>query len=303
MKYLVNDYMVYLKKEKRLSENTISAYLRDVNQYVIYLDKYHKISKSKLITKKHLELYLATIRRKFSSASYARKLTSLKSFYKFLDLEQEIEFDFSKDIEAPKAEKKLPVVLSVEEVSKLFDAIDTTTILGIRNLALLELIYGSGLRVSELLNIKLSDIHLNDSYIDVIGKGDKERMVPISPMAVKAIKSYILKSREVLLKDNNFNYLFINNAGNTLSRQGFFKLLKVLSNNANLDIDISPHTLRHSFATHLLENGMDLRTLQTLLGHEDISTTQIYTHINKKRLNDVYSNTHPRAIKGEKENV
>lgn len=297
MKYIIKDYELYLKKEKRVSDNTVSAYLKDIQQYIFFLEKYHKLTKSKQIEKKHLDNYLANIRKKFSDSSYARKLTAIKSFYKFLDLEQEIEVDFAKDIEAPKQNKPLPQVLSVEEVTKLFEEIDLNTDLGLRNLALLELIYGSGLRVSELLDIKLSDLHINESYINVVGKGDKERMVPISQMAVSAIKKYILKARERLLKDKDSPYLFINNMGNQLSRQGFFKLLKVLSTQANLEIDISPHTLRHSFATHLLENGMDLRTLQVLLGHEDISTTQIYTHINNKRLNDVYSSTHPRAKK------
>lgn len=295
MKYLYKDYEYYLSKERRLSKNTIDAYLKDVNQYIIFLDKYHKISKSKLIEKKHLENYLKTLRKKYSDSTYARKLTALKSFYQFMETENEISFDYSKDIEAPKQVKTLPKVLSIEEVTLLFDHIDLSTNLGIRNMALLELIYGSGLRVSELLDIKLSDIHLNDAYIRVIGKGNKERIVPISQMAVKALKNYLLKSREELLKGKVDLHLFINNAGNKLSRQGFFKVLKVLSNEAGIDNDISPHTLRHSFATHLLENGMDLRTLQILLGHEDISTTQIYTHINNKRLKDVYVDTHPRA--------
>ncbi|MDY0278301.1 MAG: tyrosine recombinase, partial [Acholeplasma sp.] len=213
-------------------------------------------------------------------------------------MEGEIDEDYTKDIEAPKIEKKLPKVLSVEEVTKLFETIDTNTDLGIRNMALFELIYGSGLRVSELVEIKLKDLHISDSYISIIGKGDKERIVPISDIAVKSVKEYILKSREKLLKNKTSPYLFVNNTGEKLSRQGFFKLLKTIALKANIDNDISPHTLRHSFATHLLENGMDLRTLQTLLGHEDISTTQIYTHINNKRLKDVYENSHPRA-KGE----
>lgn len=302
MNYLVKDYEYYLKNEKRLSKNSIEAYKKDVEQYMNYLDKIYKISKTKHIENKHLDNYLKLIRKKYSSSTYARKLTSIKGFYKFLELEQEIEVNYSKEIDAPKAKKTLPIIISVEDVTKLFDHIDINTDLGLRNLALLEIIYGSGLRVSELLNIKLTDIHLNESYIIVTGKGNKERIVPISSMAVKAIKNYILKSRENLLNGNKTDYLFINNIGNQLSRQGFFKLLKVLAKNSNIETDISPHTLRHSFATHLLENGMDLRTLQTLLGHEDISTTQIYTHINNKRLNDVYSSTHPRA-KEKKDNV
>lgn len=302
MKYIIKDYELYLKKEKGLLENSVSAYSKDINQYTDYLQKNYEIKKPNKIEKKHLENYLKNLRKKITSASYARKLTAIKSFYKFLSLEKEIDEDYAKLIDTPKKIKKLPQVLSVDEVLKIFEAIDLDSELGLRNLALLELIYGSGLRVSELLDIKLKDIHLNESYITIIGKGDKERMVPISQWAVKATKNYMLKSRERLLKNNVSNYLFINNSGSKLSRQGFFKILKQLTKNAGIETECSPHTLRHSFATHLLENGMDLRTLQTLLGHEDISTTQIYTHINNKRLTEVYESTHPRA-KGGNENV
>lgn len=295
MKYIFKDYQFYLEKEKGLSKNTINSYLKDIEQYLIFLEKYHNVNKPRKIEKKHLENYLKGLRKKFKDTTYARKLTAIKGFYKFLELENEIEEDYAKFIETPKTTKNLPQVLSVEEVIKLLDAIDTNTPLGLRNLALIELIYGSGLRVSELLNIQLKDIHLNEAYIIVVGKGNKERMVPISEFAVKACKQYLLKGREELLKGNVTMYLFINNSGGKLSRQGFFKILNTLAKKANISIDISPHTLRHSFATHLLENGMDLRTLQTLLGHEDISTTQIYTHISNQRLQNVYENTHPRA--------
>ena len=296
MKYIVKDYEYYLKKERGLSNNTINSYLNDINQYILFLDKYHNIKTPKKLTKKVLDNYLKNLRSKFSSASYARKLTSIKAFYKFLHLENEIEEDEAKTIESPKTKKTLPQVLTVDEVNNLFNIIDNNTPLGLRNTALLEFIYGSGLRVSELLNIALKDLHLNDSYITVVGKGDKERMVPISRSAVLACRKYLISGREELLKTNT-NYLFINNNGTKLSRQGFHKVLKGLAVDAGVEIDISAHTLRHSFATHLLENGMDLRTLQILLGHEDISTTQIYTHISNKRLSEVYEKTHPRAKK------
>lgn len=302
MKFIVKDFEYYLKKEKGLSSNTIKNYLSDIEQYITFLDKYHNIKAPKHLTKKVLDNYLKNIRLKFLSASYARKLTAIKSFYKFLQLENEIEIDEAKTIEAPKAVKKLPQVLTVEEVNNLFKSIDNNTPLGLRNTALLEFIYGSGLRVSELLNITLKDLHLNDSYVEIIGKGDKERFVPISRSAVYACRRYLNYGREKLLKKNN-NYLFINNNGSQLSRQGFHKILKGLAVDASIEINISAHTLRHSFATHLLENGMDLRTLQTLLGHEDISTTQIYTHISNKRLSEVYEKTHPRAKKESNKNV
>ncbi|PKK96156.1 MAG: site-specific tyrosine recombinase XerD, partial [Tenericutes bacterium HGW-Tenericutes-3] len=162
-------------------------------------------------------------------------------------------------------------------------------------MALLELIYGSGLRVTELLDIRMEDIHLNQGYVIVKGKGSKERMVPISDMSTIALRNYIVKARENLVKDSKTNFLFVNLNGQRLSRQGFFKLLKKLASEAGVQTECSPHTLRHSFATHLLENGMDLRTLQSLLGHEDISTTQIYTHISQQRIKEIYRNAHPRA--------
>ncbi|VEU82361.1 site-specific tyrosine recombinase XerD [Acholeplasma hippikon] len=302
MKYLINDYNFYLKNEKGLSKNTISAYLKDVQFYTEFLNKYHQITKVDQIELKHLESYLKSLKNKGMDAkTQARKLTSIKSFHEFLFLEKEVDSNIAKRIKSPKISKNLPSVLSVEEVVQLLEAIDKTTPLGLRNVALLELIYGSGLRVSELLNIKISDIHMAQSYIIVLGKGNKERMVPISDMATLAIRNYLTKGREQLLKEPT-NYLFLNLNGETLSRVGFFKVLKKLANDANLDASkISPHTLRHSFATHLLENGMDLRSLQSLLGHEDISTTQIYTHISQKRLREVYNNAHPRAKEEENE--
>lgn len=295
MKYLVKDYEYYLRKERGLSKNTINSYLVDVNQYLEFLAKYHDINKAKDLNRKSLDNYLKLVRKKFSNATYARKLTAIKNFYNFLILENEIIDNYTKDIESPKMAKTLPSVLSVEEVTNIFNSIDTSTPLGLRNLTLLEFIYGSGLRVSELLNIELKDIHLTEKYISVIGKGEKERYVPLSQPAVIACRNYLLKSREILLKGNDSLHLFININGSKLSRQGFYKELKKMAENANVRTDISPHTLRHSFATHLLENGIDLRTLQTILGHEDISTTQIYTHISNRRLEEVYNKAHPRA--------
>ena len=302
MKYLLKDYEYYLKQEKGRSKNTVDAYLRDLNQYKDFLSKYHQINKPKYIEKKHIDGYLKSVSKKMSSASVARKLTAIKSFHHFLLLEKEVDIDVTKTFSTPKIAKKLPKVLSVDEVVSLLEKVDKSDPLGLRNKALLELVYGSGLRVSELLEIKTEDIHLNQAYILVHGKGQKERIVPISDMAVLAIRKYMIDGREQLLKDQTSNYLFLNQIGSSLSRQGFFKLLKKLASDAGIETECSPHTLRHSFATHLLENGMDLRTLQTLLGHEDISTTQIYTHISQKRIKEVYLNAHPRAKKEEESN-
>jgi integrase/recombinase XerD len=295
MKYILKDFEYYLKNEKGSSENTIESYVRDLKQYALFLEKYHGITKPKYIEKSHIEAYLRSLKRQMTSKSLARKLTAIKGFHHFLMLEKEVDQDVAKGFSSPKIEKKLPQVLSVDEVVRILEQVDKTKPLGLRNMALLELIYGSGLRVSELLDIKMEDIHINQGYVVVKGKGAKERMVPISDMSMIALRNYMVKGRDQLLGEFKNAHLFLNQKGERLSRQGFFKLLKKLSHDAMVETECSPHTLRHSFATHLLENGMDLRTLQTLLGHEDISTTQIYTHISQKRIKEIYKNAHPRA--------
>ncbi len=296
MKYLIKDFQYYLSNELGLSKNTISAYIKDLEQYQTFLEKYHHINKVDRIEKKQIEGFINSLKRKnISSKTISRKLTSIKKFHSFLLLEKEVDDNIALNFNMPKTEKTLPKVLSVDEVVSLLEAIDRTTDLGLRNLALLELIYGSGLRVSELLDLRLGDIHINQSYVIVTGKGSKERMVPISDMAVIAVRNYITKAREKLMKKESHSYLFVNQYGKRLSRQGFHKLLKKLAVDAKVETELSPHTLRHSFATHLLENGMDLRSLQNLLGHEDISTTQIYTHISQKRIKEIYNKAHPRA--------
>lgn len=295
MKYLIKDYELYLKKEKGSRPNTILSYVRDIEQYALFLDQYHQVKKPDLIEKKHVDAYMRSLKRDMTTKSMARKLTAIRSFHHFLLIEKEVDVDITKTIQSPKIEKHLPQVLSVDEVMLILKQVDSTKPLGLRNQALLELIYGSGLRVSELLDIEMSDIHLNQGYVIVKGKGYKERMVPISDPSIMALRNYIVKARDQLMNGQKTNFLFLNQQGERLSRQGFFKLLKKLASEAGVQTECSPHTLRHSFATHLLENGMDLRTLQSLLGHEDISTTQIYTHISQKRIKDIYQSAHPRA--------
>ncbi len=295
MKYILKDYEYYLKNEKGSSPNTRESYLRDLNQYALFIEKNYGVKKPNEIDKKHIEGFLRSLKRTVSTKSLARKLTAIKSFHHFLWIEKEVDMDVAKGFAAPKIEKSLPQVLSVDEVVAILEQVDKTKPLGLRNMALLELIYGSGLRVSELLDIEMEDIHLNQNYIIVKGKGSKERVVPISDMSAIALRNYIIKGRDQLLINLKTPYLFVNQKGVRLSRQGFFKLLKKLAHDAGVETECSPHTLRHSFATHLLENGMDLRTLQTLLGHEDISTTQIYTHISQKRIKEIYKSAHPRA--------
>lgn len=295
MIYILRGFEYYLRVERGLSENTIKSYLRDLGQYTNHLEKYYEITKPERITKENIENYLKYLHRKdLSPKSIARKISAIKSFHHYLVLERITLDDVSSDFETPKIPKNLPSVLSVEEVIKILEVSDVETPLGYRNKALLELIYGSGLRVSELLMLEMGDVHIAERYVLVHGKGSKERIVPISDMAVIALRNYISKGREQLIKTPQ-PYLFINNEGGQLSRQGFYKVLQGIVLEAGVSIKVSPHTLRHSFATHLLENGIDLRSLQTLLGHEDISTTQIYTHISKTRAREVYDESHPRA--------
>lgn len=296
MKYEINDFKYYLKNEKGLSENTTYSYIKDITLYSNYLEKRFDITNVKKIEKNHIKAYLKYLKqtKKLSQSSISRKLTSIKQFHKFLKLEDIVKIDESTYIESLKIDKKLPSVLSIEEVDLLLDSLKMDTPLNIRNKTMIEVLYATGVRISELINIKINDIHINQGYIKIIGKGNKERIVPLSDESIKLLKLYITDSRVKLSKEYN-NYLFLNYDGNKMTRQGFWKILKKLVLEAGITKDISPHTIRHSFASHLLENGLDLRYVQELLGHEDIKTTQIYTHINNQKLKQTYLNSHPRA--------
>ena len=297
MKFLLSDFKYYLSHEKGLSKNTIDAYMKDLESYSEFLLKYHEITKVDKIKLKQVESYLKSIKNKgLDAKTQSRKLTSIKAFHQFLLLEKEVDENVTSSLKSPKIDKKLPPVLSIDEVVKLLEQVDKTEALGMRNLALLELIYGSGLRVSELLSIKLSDIHMAQSYVVVTGKGNKDRMVPISDMSVVALRNYISKGRLELIKKPTDD-LFLNINGGSLSRIGFFKILKEICVKQGIKKNVSPHLLRHSFATHLLNNGADLRIIQELLGHSDLATTQIYTEVLNEKLKSDYESSHPRAKK------
>ncbi|MDD4001102.1 MAG: tyrosine recombinase, partial [Bacilli bacterium] len=225
---------------------------------------------------------------------------TIKSFHRFLFLEKYISRNVTKLISAPKQEKKLPIVLSIEEVDLLLNSLSTNTPLEIRNKAMIETMYSSGLRVSELIGLKLENLHLQMGFIKVFGKGRKERIIPIGEIAIEAIKDYLNASRPILLHGKKNEFLFLNKFGGQISRISFWKVLKQATINAGITKDISPHTLRHSFASHMLERGLDLRLIQELLGHEDISTTEIYTHIKNTKLKEVYLGAHPRALRKDK---
>lgn len=295
LKRLLKEYEYYLKVTRGLSPNSISSYVTDLVEYVEFLVKNYSIKDPNQITKQHIRNFIARLKRKHNTpASISRKMSAIRSFHKYLLLEKLVDANVSLGVSLPKKEKKLPTVLSVEEVDALMIAADGDEPLEIRNKAMLELLYGSGLRISELLELKLSDLHIHMGFLNILGKGNKERIVPIGAEGTYALTRYLDKARPYLKKTPG-DVVFVNSRGNAMSRVGFYKVLKTLSVRAGLMKDISPHTLRHSFASHLLENGVDLRVVQELLGHEDISTTQVYTHITKKQLKEVYDNYHPRS--------
>ena len=238
-------------------------------------------------------LYLQAKGRAASTIS--RSLAAIKAFYHFLVREQIIQRDPTINLDAPKQEKKLPRVLSVEKVVELLEQPDLKTPAGIRDRSMLEVLYATGLRVTELVSLKISDVNLNEGYIRCVGKGSKERIVPLGTVAVKYLQFYLDHARKFLASDPAEDTLFLNHHGHGLTRQGFWKIIKKYAEMIDAEDLITPHTLRHSFATHLLENGADLRAVQEMLGHADISTTQIYTHLTKNRLKNVYEKAHPRA--------
>ncbi len=300
MKDLITEYRYYLQSERRMSSNTISSYEKDIRNYVDYLENTLWVDDPELINEDHIKKFLASLKKKkYTSTSINRYLSSIKSFHKFLTLERVVKKNIALEVSSPKTDKKLPVVLSVEEVAKLLDSLAGDTPLHLRNQAMVELVYSSGLRVTELVTLQISNLHLTSKMIKILGKGSKERIVPVNDYALKILRKYITEGRPLLVKGKDNGYIFLNNHGQPISRISFFNILKEQAKIAGITKEISPHTLRHSFATHLLEAGIDLRLIQELLGHEDISTTQIYTHLSMKKIKEVYDSAHPRA-KGEK---
>ncbi len=299
--YEIQDFKFFLENEKNLSDNTIKAYISDLEQYASYLSKYAHIESVNEIEEIHIIKYLQTLKKnKISKTSQARKLIAIKEFHKYLKKDDLADEDVSKMVDSIKKDKKLPTVLSIDEINKMIDSIDTTNPTGIRNKALIEVLYGSGLRVSEAANLKVGDLHLNNKYLSIIGKGNKERVVPLGESGINALRNYISNARNSFMKSGFSDYVFLSYLGKPLSRQSIFKYVKKLASDNGIIKEISPHTLRHSFATHLLDNGVDLRYVQEMLGHEDISTTQIYTHTNRAKLKDLVESVHPLANKEEK---
>ncbi|MED4282704.1 site-specific tyrosine recombinase XerD [Priestia megaterium] len=293
----IQDFIHYLVVERGLAKNTIDSYERDLKKYAQYLEHVEQLKSFNGVTRLHIVNFLKYLSdQQKSSKTIARHVASTRSFHQFLLREKAADTDPSVHIDTPQLERKLPKVLNAEEVEALLNVFDTSTPFGIRDKAMLELLYATGIRVSELVNLNIDDAHLTMGFIRCIGKGNKERIVPIGRLATEAIEEYLQHSRSVLTKQKEQDKaLFVNHHGRRLTRQGFWKILKKLASEAKIEKELTPHTLRHSFATHLLENGADLRAVQEMLGHADISTTQIYTHVTKARLKDVYNQFHPRA--------
>lgn len=295
MEYPIEEFFHFLLIERGLSENTIQAYKRDLFLYYQFLREHRKISAWKQVSRNDIMQFMYRLNDEGkSSSTIARMLSTLRLFHQFLIREYDLKEDPSLHIETPKTMRKLPKILSADEIDKLL-TITPVNKFAIRNKAMLETLYATGLRVSELIKLTMNDLHLSMGFVRCFGKGSKERIVPLGEIAKDAVQLYIESARGEFVKNKRTETLFVNHHGNPLSRQGFWKIIKEVAHQAGIEKELSPHTLRHSFATHLLENGADLRAVQEMLGHADISTTQIYTQVSKARLKDIYRTHHPRA--------
>ncbi|MCK5686992.1 site-specific tyrosine recombinase XerD [bacterium] len=293
MNYLIDDYLCHIRFEKNLSDNTILSYQRDIIEFIRFFENAGFTNFSKL-SSGLIEKFIKKLRnKKLKNSTISRKISALREFFKFLFRESAIKIDLIPFLELPKKEKKLPDYLSVKDVDKLLNTPDDSNI-GIRDKAMLELMYGTGMRVTELLTVKIDDINFTEGFVKCFGKGRKERIIPLSVFTIKCINKY-LAIRDNFIKIKANRILFLNSRGNLMSRQGFWKIIKKYKKKAGISINISPHTLRHSFATHLIENNADLRSVQEMLGHSSITTTQIYTYISQKTWSDVYRKAHPRG--------
>jgi len=287
----------FLRLEKSLSDNSVAAYINDINKLMMFLDESYKKLPPERVKLEHLKSFVEHINeRGVSPRTQARTISGIKSFYKFLLMEGKINADPTSLLESPKIGRKLPDVLTMEEIDLLIDAIDLSKSEGQRNKAMLETLYSCGLRVSELVNLKVTNLFFDQGFIKVEGKADKERLVPISEKAVEEITNYLSNYRKTLkINKENENILFLNRRGKKLSRVMIFTIIKNLAEKVGLEKKISPHTFRHSFATHLINGGADLRAVQEMLGHESILTTEIYTHLDRNYLKKTMDKFHPRS--------
>jgi len=298
---LIKKYTQYLLLEKSLSSNTREAYMRDLGKLIDYL----KTEQINILdtTLDHLHTFVAGLHDiGIHARSQARIISGIKSFFNFLIMEDYIQADPTELLESPKIGFKLPEVLTVEEIDNIISVIDLSKKEGQRNRAILETLYSCGLRVSELVNLKLSDMYFEEGFIKVEGKGNKQRLVPISPRAIREITLYFIDRNQLEIKKGHEDFTFLNRRGARLTRIMIFHIIREHTEKANITKNVSPHTFRHSFATHLLEGGANLRAIQNMLGHESITTTEIYTHIDRNMLREEIINHHPRNILFEKKN-
>lgn len=286
-------YFEFLQNEKKLSDNTLQSYKRDLKQFKSYLDScdkaYNKIEAADI--KEYIN-HLQEIGKKASSIS--RCIASIRSFYQYELKNKKIKVDPTDDIQSPKIEKRVPSVLTSKEVALLLEQPKDVDLKGIRDKAMLEFAYATGMRVTEIISLNMEDVNINEGYV-VCKNGSKQRNIPLGNMALKALKDYIDNARDILIKKDNEKALFVNINGARLTRQGFWKIIKYYKEQAHITKEITPHVLRHSFATHLLQNGADLKAIQTMLGHSDISSTQVYMQFQDEGLRNIYKKAHPRA--------
>lgn len=294
MEEVLNKFVNYLEQDKQLSNNTLESYRRDIFQYSNYLED-NKITAYKTTSKTTIISYIIHMQNLGKAATtISRNLASIRCFYQFLLFNKIIDKDPTLNLEGPKTEKKLPCTLTLEEIDLLLKQPKDSTPKGVRDKAMLELLYASGIRVSELIDLNIEDVSIEMGYIKCL-KADKERVIPIGSIALKVLTQYLNEARGSFTINPNEKSLFLNVQGKKLTRQGFWKIIKAYTKEAKIDKQITPHTLRHSFAIHLIQNGADLKSVQEMLGHSDISTTQIYMQYSRNKLKDVYKKAHPRA--------
>lgn len=290
----LREFIAYLQDVKKTSENTTMSYKRDLTKLVNYLAK-QEVTEAERVTMTHLQSYILFLEKSnFAAATVSRNIASIKAFFHYMTREGIIANDVSEGLKAPKIEKKMPEILTTEEVNRLLEQPNATDLKSVRDKAMLELLYATGIRVSELIGLKINDVNLQVGYI-ICRDGHKERIVPFGAPAKRALTEYIKNARKLMIRDEENEILFTNCSGQAMSRQGFWKLVKYYSKKAGITADITPHTLRHSFAAHLVENGADLRSVQEMLGHSDISTTQIYANMSQNRIREVYAKNFPRG--------
>ena len=286
-------FMEFLEDDKKLSQNTLQSYKRDISQFHDYLNISNLDYKE--VTCEDIENYFIYLRdQNKKTATISRNLATIRAFYQFLIRTKKVKEDPTIGVKSPKVEKKIPSILTSEEVELLLDQPKTVDLKGIRDKAMLEFAYATGMRVTEIISLEISDVNLDQSYV-VCRSRYKARNIPLGSISLKALRDYVEKARPILIKDDNETALFVNINGKKLTRQGFWKIVKYYKEQAHIEKDITPHVLRHSFATHLLQNGADLKAIQTMLGHSDISSTQVYMQFQDDAIKDVYKKAHPRA--------